>query len=57
MSETMGLALVAGMVVVILLQVAVLNEGVTPQQLMLKDFREDRIVERHLPPAGAGREA
>lgn len=32
-------------------------EGVTPQQLMLKDFREDRIVERHLPPAGAGREA
>jgi glutamate formiminotransferase len=30
---------------------------VTPQYLMLKDFSEDRILERHLPSVGAGREA
>jgi len=32
-------------------------KGVTPQYLMLKDFSEDRILERHLQAIGAGREA
>jgi len=31
--------------------------GVTPQALLLKDFSEDRILERHLEAIGAGREA
>ena len=32
-------------------------KGVTPQYLMLKDFSEDRIVERHLLAIGDGRQA
>ncbi|MCU0582348.1 MAG: glutamate formimidoyltransferase [Syntrophales bacterium] len=54
-AETLGVQVLESELVGLIPEEAL--KGVTPQYLMLKDFSDDRILERHLQAIGAGREA